>query len=133
MARELEIPEDGRRVKVRSPWAPALLPFITLGVYLVVWWYRVNVEMQAYGEAQGYEIGRDPTRSALALFPGSLLIVPPLVSYWRGAVRVQGTQAVADQEPFNGWLILFLAIILFPAFFAYLQVALNKVWEQECG
>jgi hypothetical protein len=131
VARELQIPDSDETVKVRSPWAVALLPIVTLGIYNLVWWYRINVEMKAYGESLGYDLGRNPTNSLLALFPGFILIVPPLVTYWRGTHRVQGTQALADIEPINGWLVLVLFLILPPGFNAYLQVALNHVWEQE--
>ena len=131
MAEELRIPESDETVKVRNPWAVALLPFVTLGIYHLVWWYRINKEMKAYGESLGYDLGRNPTNSLLALFPGAVLIVPPLVTYWRGTVRVQGTEALADREPLNGWLVLVLWLIIQPAMWAYLQVSLNHVWEQE--
>jgi hypothetical protein len=131
MAAELPIPESAERVKVRNPWAVALLPFVTLGIYHLVWWYRINREMRAYGESLGYDLGRNPTNSVLALFPGGLVVVPALITYWRGTVRVQGTEALADREPLNGWLVLVLWIIIQPAMWAYLQVSLNRVWEQE--
>jgi hypothetical protein len=131
MAIELRIPESEESVKVRNPWAVALLPFVTFGIYHLVWWYRINKEMKAYGESLGYDLGRNPTNSVLALFPGGLIIVPALVSYWRGTVRVQGTEALADREPINGFLVLVLWLIIQPAMWAYLQVSLNHVWEQE--
>src|SRR6185436_9108487 len=40
MAEELLIGRNRDRVRLRSPWAVALLPFITLGIYHLVWWYR---------------------------------------------------------------------------------------------
>jgi hypothetical protein len=133
MARELRIPESAEAVKVRSPWAVALLPFVTLGIYHLVWWYRINEEMKAYGESLGYDLGRNPTNSLLAVFPGGLIVIPALITYWKGTVRVQGTQALADREPINGWLVLLLYLIIQPAMWAYLQATLNHVWEQELG
>ena len=56
-------------MKVRSPWAAALLPFITLGIYHLVWWYRINRELRDYGKAKGYDLGQNPTNSLLALVP----------------------------------------------------------------
>jgi hypothetical protein len=131
MAAELPIPESAETVKVRNPWAVALLPFATLGIYHLVWWYRINKEMKAYGESLGYDLGRNPTNSLPALFPGGLIVVPALITYWRGTNRVQGTEALADREPVNGWLVLLLWVIVQPAMWAYLQVSLNHVWEQE--
>ncbi|HEY2055784.1 MAG TPA: DUF4234 domain-containing protein [Solirubrobacterales bacterium] len=120
-------------MKVRNPWAVALLPFITFGIYHLVWWFRVNKEMKAFGESRGYDLGRNPTNSLLALFPGGLIIVPALITYWNGTKRVQGTSALANREPVNGWIALVLYIFISPAMFAYLQVSLNHVWEQELG
>jgi Domain of unknown function (DUF4234) len=131
MAQELQIPETQSRVKIRSPWAVALLPIVTLGIYHLVWWYRINREMQDYGRAKGYDLGQNPTNSLLALFPGALIIVPALVTYWRGTKRVQGAERLADKEPLNGWIALILYFLLAPGFWAYLQASLNKVWQTE--
>jgi hypothetical protein len=131
VAYELDIPDSDQKVKVRNPWAVALLPIITLGIYHIVWWYRINKELKAFGESRGYDLGRNPMNSLLAVFPGFLIIVPPLVSYWRGTQRVQGASRLAGREPVNGWIALVLYVFISPAMFAYLQVSLNHVWEQE--
>ncbi len=70
MAYEMNIRGTQDKVKIRSPWAAALLPFVTLGIYHLVWWYRINREMRDYGQAKGYDLGQNPTNSVLALFPG---------------------------------------------------------------
>ena len=131
MAYEMKIRGTEHEVKVRNPWAVALLPIITLGIYHLVWWYKINKELKVYGEAKGYDLGQNPTNSLLALFPGGLIIVPALVSYWRGTERVQGASKIAGHEPVSGWLSIILYLLLAPAFWAYLQVSLNNVWEQE--
>jgi len=129
MAQELLIGRSGYRVKLRSPWAVALLPFITLGIYHLVWWYRINREMRDFGDDRGVDLGQRPMNSLLALFPGGLIIVPALVSYWRGTRRVIDAGGLAGTEPTNGWIALILYIVLFPAYAAYLQVSLNQVWR----
>lgn len=131
MAYEMKLTGTDHQVKVRNPWAVALLPIITLGIYHLVWWYKVNKELKAYGEAKGYDLGQNPTASLLALFPGGIIIVPALVSYWRGTKRVQGASKIAGREPVSGWISLILYLLISPAFWAYLQVSLNNVWEQE--
>jgi hypothetical protein len=131
MAYELQIPQSQERVKVRSPWAVALLPFITLGIYHLVWWYRINRELRDYGEAKGHDLGQNPTNSLLALFPGALIIVPALITYWRGTKRVMEASRLAGKEPLNGWIAIILYLILAPALWAYIQVSLNDVWEAE--
>ena len=131
MAYELEIPENRERVKIRSPWAAALLPLVTLGIYHLVWWYRINRELRDYGRAKGYDLGQSPTKSVLGLFPGFLLIVPVLVTYWRGTKRIQGAARVAAHEPVNGWIALILYVLLPPGLWAYLQVSLNDLWRSQ--
>lgn len=118
-------------MKVRNPWAVALLPFATLGVYHLVWWYRVNRELRDYGDAKGVDLGQSPTKSLLALFPGGLLIVPALVSYYRGFHRVQDATEIAGKELPSGWIGLALYLLLSPAMWAYMQVSLNQIWETE--
>ena len=133
MAQELTIRNSEDRVKLRSPWAAALLPFITFGIYHIVWWYKINRELRDYGRAKGYDLGQSPANSALALFPGGIIIVPALISYWRGVKRIQGAAKVAGKEPVNGWLALVLYLILSPVLFAYIQVSLNDIWRSEAA
>lgn len=131
MAYEMKIRGTEHEVKVRNPWAVALLPIVTLGIYHLVWWYKINKELKAYGEAKGFDLGQNPTNSVLALFPGGIIVIPALVSYWRGTKRVMGAAKVTGQEPVSGWISIILYLLLAPAFWAYLQVSLNHVWEQE--
>ncbi|MGO9496084.1 MAG: hypothetical protein ACLQA5_05125, partial [Solirubrobacteraceae bacterium] len=77
------------------------------------------------------ELGDSPALSTLALFPGGLIMVPALVSYWRGTRRVQLAARVSVTTPPNGWIAVLLFIFIPPAFSAYLQVSLNKVWRSR--
>src|SRR5438552_17394821 len=99
MAHELQVRNTHERVKSRSPCAVALLPIITLGIYHLVWWYRIYREMRDYGRAKGYDLAQNPTAPPLALFPGGIIIAPALISYWRGTKRVQGAARTAAQAP----------------------------------
>ncbi len=131
MAYEMKLPGTTQEVKVRSPWAAALLPIVTLGIYHLVWWYKINKELKAYGEAKGYDLGQSPTNSLLALFPGAFIVIPALVTYWRGTQRVQGAAKVAGREPISGWIVLILYLLLAPGMWFYMQSALNDIWTQE--
>ena len=131
MAREMTIRGTGAPVKIRSPWAAALLPIVTLGIYHLVWWYRINRELRDYGHAKEQDLGQNPTNSLLALFPGGLIIVPALITYWNGFKRVQRASRLAGREQANGWIALILYLLLAPALWAYIQVSLNEIWEQE--
>jgi hypothetical protein len=123
----------GVDVKVRNPWAVALLPFVTLGIYHFVWWYRVNRELRDFGHAKGVDLGQNPTNSLLALVPGFLIVVPTLMTYYNGFKRVQAAEDIVAKEPPNGWIGLALYLLFSPAFCAYMQVALNEVWDYEDG
>ena len=131
MAYEMKIRGTENEVKVRSPWAVALLPFITFGIYHLVWWYKVNKELKAYGEAKGYDLGQNPTNSLLAMFPGGIIIIPALITYWRGTKRVMGAAKLGGKEPVNGWIAILLYLFIAPGLWAYLQVSLNSLWEAE--
>ena len=131
MAYELEIRGSQARVKIRSPWAAALLPIITFGIYHLVWWYRINRELQDYGEAKGYDLGQSPVSSLLALFPGGIIVIPALITYWRGTKRIQGAARIAGREPPNGWIALILFVVLSLGLWAYLQISLNEVWRAD--
>ncbi|MBV9336059.1 MAG: DUF4234 domain-containing protein [Solirubrobacterales bacterium] len=131
MAQELEIRNTNERVKLRSPWAAALLPIVTLGIYHVVWWYRINRELRDLGQAKGYDLGQNPTNSLLALFPGGLILVPALITYWRGGERIQGAARLAGKEPINGLISVVLFFVISPALWWYMQDSLNGIWRSE--
>jgi hypothetical protein len=131
MAYDLQIRDSSDEVKLRSPWAVALLPIVTLGIYHVVWWYKVNRELRDFGRARGYDLGQNPTSSVLAVFPGGLIVIPALVTYWRGTKRMQAAARVGGKEPLNGWIALILFLVLNIALWAYMQHELNKLWRSE--
>ena len=79
MAEEIQIAGTQARAKVRSPWAAALLPIVTLGIYYFVWYYKINREMKDLGQARGSnELGDSPGTSMLAVTLGILIIVPAI-------------------------------------------------------
>jgi hypothetical protein len=130
VAQEVPIPGAEKPAKIRSPFAPALLPFITLLIYLFCWWYFINREMADYGKAKGSnELGDSPGKSVLAITLGAFIIVPAILSTINTFKRVQKTQRLAGQEPLNGWIGLILYVVLSPAFYAYLQSGLNTAWR----
>ena len=131
MAYEMQIRNSPGRAKIRSVWAVALLPIITLGIYLLVWWYKINRELRDYGDSKRYDLGQSPTNSLLALFPGGFIIFPPLISYWRGTHRIQGAARLARTEPPNGWIALILYLVLGLGFPALPQYHLNRVWQTD--
>ena len=52
MAEEVQI-GNGKTAKMRSPWFVGIVGILTLGIYLIFWWYFVNREMADYGRSTG--------------------------------------------------------------------------------
>jgi len=119
----------GSTAKIRGPITVAILSIVTLGIYVLFWWYFVNREMADYGRAQGTdELGDSPTKSLVALMPGALLVVPAI---WTGVTtfqRIQAAQRLNQQTPINGWLGFVLYIVFSPALLGYMQSGLNSAW-----
>jgi Domain of unknown function (DUF4234)/Short C-terminal domain len=138
MADTVQIGNTGHTAKIRHPVAVAIFSLITLGIYYVYWWYQVNREVVDLGRARNLDgLGDNPTLSALAVFPGVLVIVPPFVTLYNGVGRFQRAQeATLGEATLNGWIVLVLVVASFIVGFAafiipgYLQAELNKIWER---
>jgi hypothetical protein len=135
MAEEVQIAGTNARAKIRNPLAPALLPFITFGIYSLVWYYRINKELAEMGRARNTdELGTSPGTSLLAVMVGWIIIVPPFLSIyntWKRAAaaeRLTGVQGA--MEPGLGFL---LSILLSPVGYYILQRDLNNVWQAQSG
>lgn len=135
MAQQLPIAGAGASAKVRSPVAVAILAVVTLGIYVLFWWYFVNRELADYGRAKGTsELGDSPAKSVLALFPGGLIIVPAIWTMVTTFKRVQAAQRHSGEaSTINGWLGLVLYLVISPALWAYMQSGLNGVWKRQAG
>jgi hypothetical protein len=134
MAEDVQIAGAGTSAKIRHPVAVAVLAVVTIGIYLVFWWYFINREMADLGRARGTgELGDNPTTSTLALFPGALVIVPALWTTVTTFKRVQAAQRLTGQAPINGWLGLVLYVVISPALYGYMQSGLNGVWRAQAG
>ncbi|HWW10408.1 MAG TPA: DUF4234 domain-containing protein [Candidatus Acidoferrales bacterium] len=105
------------------------LPIITLGIYHYVWWYKINDEARRF---LGDESIR-PGVAVLALFPGSILIIPPFISIYRTAERVRRMQQQAGVgNVVTPWIALVLSFV-FGLHSLYLQMGLNDVWDRYLG
>ncbi len=137
MAQEVPITGGPEQAKIRSPWAPALLPYVTLGIYSLVWWYKINREMADLGRKRGTtELGEKPVNSLLALFPGGLIIVPAIwtiVTTYQRSKKAQQMIGVSESNQLNGWIYAIALLVISPVAYAYLQDGLNKVWRIDSG
>lgn len=135
-AREVVMP-NGARAKVRDEGLVVLWTVLTLGIYNWFWYYRINREMRDFGRAHGDEKLADsnPVLSILAVTIGGLLIVPPVVSWWKCTGRIRRMQRLCNVPEVNGWvigasyvggLLIFFTLLVIPP---YVQDGLNKVWR----
>ena len=116
---------EGQEYKKRSPWGVWGLTLVTLSIYGFVWWYKINDEARRYLKDESIR----PGVSVLALFPGGLIIVPPLISTWRTAERINRMQEKAGMPP---GVIPILGVIAYFFYFlvaVYYQSELNKLWD----
>ncbi|HYZ94040.1 MAG TPA: DUF4234 domain-containing protein [Actinomycetota bacterium] len=121
---DLVVTPDGIGYKRRNPWGVFLLTFITLGIYGLVWYYKVNNELKNFG------VRNDPVVALLAVTLGATVIVPPFVSYYRTAARIQNAQENAGaSERMSPLVGLVLVIFLNTFAFVYYQSQINKVWD----
>jgi drug/metabolite transporter (DMT)-like permease len=117
---------NGIYYKRRNPWGVFGLSIITLGIYAIVWYYKINNELRNYG------IENRPGIATLAVTLGAVLLVPPFVSYYKSADRILQAQKRAQSEE-RIIPVLALLLILVVSVFAlpYYQSQLNKVWDAE--
>jgi hypothetical protein len=115
--------------KLRNPILVVVFTIITLGIYQVFWWYFANRELADYGRARGTnELGDNPTKSTLALFPGALIIVPAIWTFVTTFQRIQAAQRITGKVPINGWLGVVIFLVISPILIGYMQSGLNSAW-----
>lgn len=132
MAQQVQIPGAGSTAKIRNPIAVAIFAVITLGIYVLFWWYSANRELADYGRAKATdELGDSPMKSLLAVIPGGLIVVPAIWTTITTFQRVQKAQKLTGVAPINGWLGLVIYLVFSPAYVAYMQSGLNSVWEAQ--
>jgi Domain of unknown function (DUF4234) len=107
-------------VKARSPLAIILLYVVTIGLYFLFWFYRVNKEAALIANDRRAR----PGVSLLAVTLGALLIIPPFRSMYTTAQRVG---AATRSWPGTGENLFFS--VLFPLLFP-LSVVVYTCWVQ---
>ena len=115
-------------VKIRNPFGVFVLAIVTLGIYYVVWYYKVNRELR---DASGIDVS--PITAILAITIGWAIIVPPFVSWYRTFERLQQAQRQAglvnEVNPILGFVFYLVALYLLPVELLYAQDELNKLWR----
>ncbi|MET9490204.1 DUF4234 domain-containing protein [Nocardia sp. NPDC006630] len=101
-------------------------PLITLGIYFLVWYYKIHKEMA--------ELRRDPD----APVAGPLLVmiflswtgIAALISFWRTGTRIKESQEAAGLEGTCNPVLGFLLNFVFGLGILYYQLELNKIADR---
>ena len=134
MAEEVQIAGTQERGKIRNPLAPALLPFVTFGIYTLVWYYRINKELAGMGRARNTdELGTSPLTSLMAVMFGWIILIPPFISFYNTWKRANAAERLTGRTGMEAGLGLVLVIFLAPVAHYILQRDLNGVLEAQAG
>jgi len=104
-------------------------PFITLGIYHFVWWFKINKEARDLDA----NIEVSPGMAVVAITLGALIIVPPFVSIFNTGERIGRMQTAAGMQVSCNGLIGLLASFVLGLHTLYYQNELNKIWEHLGG
>lgn len=118
---------SGYNMKRRNPLAVWLgLPIITLGIYGLVWFFKVHNELANYDR----RIPNNATNALLSMIFGWLTLgIWPLIMWVKLAGHIAQAQRAAGLQPTcNGGLGFLLGIFGFGTL--YYQIELNKVVDR---
>jgi hypothetical protein len=116
----------GLSMKRRGPVAVWLLTMVTLGIYGLVWYYKVQQELGRYDS----RIQVKPVNSLLALFPGGILYIPPFISYYGTGQRIRQAQHAAGLPQTCGAHVCWALGLVLGVNVIYMQSELNKVIDR---
>jgi len=126
MAEELQV--GTTRVKIRNPFLVFVWVLLTLGIYYLVWYYKINRELR---DASGIDVS--PLVALVAITLGWIIFVPPFVSWYRTFERIVEAQRRAgvttEASPVLGFILYVIAVFFLPIEVIYAQDELNKVWR----
>lgn len=111
----------------RSPWGRWWLAILTVGIYAAIHHHRLNRDLRDFG------LDVDPTKAAIAFFPGCLVLVPYFVTAYRTGQRIAVAQETVDipttVQPELSCVAALVAFLQVP----YHQAQINRVWATQAG
>jgi len=132
-AQEIQIAGTNEMGKIRDP-VTTLLLCIFVPFYSVFWYYSVNKEMAAMGQARGTnEAGDNPTTSVLAITLGALAcLIPSLISIFNSTKRLEVVQNLTGTEKKFDPPILFLLFFVVAGYY-FFQESMNASLQAHNG
>jgi uncharacterized membrane protein len=121
---------EGKQYLKRNPLGVLGLTLITLGIYGLYWYYKINEEIKDFTEDETIS----PVRSLMAFIFGWLIIVPPFIAIYNTAKHVQEMEQRAGvQQQIEPALAVILLILISIVIGLYVQEHLNRVWDKAAG
>jgi hypothetical protein len=119
----------GLAMKERHPVTVWLLwPFLTLGIYHFVWYFKIHKEMAEFDRRRAIPVAGP----MLVLLFLSWTFIAPMVSYYNCGTRIRNAQRAAGLQatcsPAGGMLLM----LVFGVGTLYYQIELNKICD-ACG
>jgi Domain of unknown function (DUF4234) len=121
-----DVVAQGLQMKRRNPFAVWLgLPLITLGIYHLVWYYKIHHEMGEFDRRRNVPA----TGPVLVLIFLGWTVIAPLISYYNCGHRIANAQRAAGLQPSCSGLIGVLLMFVLGLGTWYFQTELNKVHD----
>jgi hypothetical protein len=116
----------GLAMKQRHPVAAWLLwPVITLGIYHLVWYFKIHKEMAEFDRRRAVPVAGP----MLVLLLLSWTVIAPMVSYYNTGTRIRNAQRAAGLHASCSGGVGMLLMLVFGLGTLYYQIELNKVCE----
>ncbi len=114
----------GLAMKRRNPITVWLVwPFLTLGIYHLVWYYKIHREMAEFDRRREVPVAGP----MLVLLLLGWTFIAPLISYYNTGNRIRNAQQAAGLAPTCSPVVGLLLSFLLGAQVIYYQAELNKI------
>jgi Domain of unknown function (DUF4234) len=121
---------EGQSYLKRNPLGVLGLTVITLGIYFLYWFWKINDELRLYKRDESIS----PTRSLMAMLFGWLIIVPPFIAMYNTSKHVQDAeQRLGVQPQLEPALTIVFLLIVAIGNTIYVQEHLNRIWDRASG
>jgi hypothetical protein len=109
--------------KSRHPWGVWLLVILTVGIYGLYWYYKVNAEARDYEQT----VNVQPGLSVIAV----IIPIAGIVSFVRTGGRINQAQRASGSRSRCSGLVGIVLILVAGVGVVYYQAQLNKAWDQH--
>ena len=121
---------EGRPYLKRDPLGVLGLMFITLGIYFLYWYWKVNEDLRTFDHDESIS----PTRSLMAMIFGWIVIVPPFIAMYNTAKHVRSVEDRRGIQPaLEPALVIILMLLFSIGNGLYIQEHLNRIWDRAAG